>query len=206
MELALVFSLAGVAIAICATVAVVFMNADRHIIMKNKKKLPAGRKKVPMMKRRRRNRDDVIRFGTTMLAKRLEATEENKFSQGYGKISIVKNKTDEEMKKIDGSFVINSVAAAAPEFAGLTGDYGYMNTRILNNMGHDIYIQHVFCSPDLVSNDIENICVNTYFVPTVIKNGAIINFPFACILSKAASLTQKFVVDLSISDTGVVSE
>lgn len=193
MELVVIFSLVGVAIAICAIIAVivVLINADRQIIKNVYKIMMQG------------NRNDVIRFETTLSSKRLEVTEINKVSESYGKIAVVKNKTDEEMKKMNANLIINSVAAAPPEFANLTGDHGCMNTRVLNNTGRDIAIKFVSCCPGLVANDIENVNVNTYFVPTVIKNGAIAVFPLACRLSKA-STANIFVVDLSISDTGVV--
>lgn len=204
MELALIFSLAGVAIAICAIIAViiVFTKADRQIInnIKNNKIMMQG------------NRNDVIRFKTILSAKRLAVTEVNKVSKNYGKIVIVNNKTDNEMRNIDGNLIINSYEGSASLTIGGPGDiYGYMNTKILNNTGRDIYIQLVSCrpDPDLDTSTIENIHTTTYFEPTVIMNGTITDFPFICMmmmLQPPTATANRFAVDFSISDSGVVEE
>nr|BDV50181.1 MAG: wsv421-like protein [Chiromantes dehaani nimavirus] len=204
MELALIFSLVGIILAIGAiiAVAVVFMIDDRQIIknIENNKIMMQG------------NRNDVIRFGTTLpppptTKKLLEVTDEiNMISESYGKIAIVKNKTDDQMKNIDANLVINSYTPTTTipnKFNNLPTHHGLMFTKILNATGRDIYIQLVSCYSDIVSTEYIN--VDTYFDPTCIKNGTTTDFDFACRLSKAATgNSNKFVVDLSISDTGVV--
>nr|BDT63425.1 MAG: wsv421-like protein [Sesarmops intermedium nimavirus] len=203
MELALIFSLVGIILAICAiiAVAVVFMIDDRQIIknIETNKIMIQG------------NRNDVIRFGTTLplssAKKLLEVNDEiNKVSESYGKIAIVKNKTDDQMKGIDANLVISSYTPTTipNKFNSLPSHHGLMCTRILNATGRDIYIQLVSCYSDLVSNEYIN--ADPYFEPTCIKNGIITDFAFAFRLSKAATATSnRFVVDLSISDTGVVT-
>nr|AKS10602.1 wsv421-like protein [Metopaulias depressus WSSV-like virus] len=188
MELALLFSLAGVIITIFAIIAVtvVFINADYPIIKNIKKN------KITILG----NMNDFVRFRTTLLpTKLLGVTEETQVNENYGKITTVNNKTDDEMKEINVDLIINSVNTTAPNVDNLI----HMNTKILNNTGRDIRIQFVSCCPDLFFDNTENIMVNTYFKPTVIKNGAITNFPIICLLSKSSS-EKKFVVDLSLSD------